>query len=54
MIDHYTPSYTPRPAYESMHKCPTILEHPFYPAWFQLIIIVFESFFIGLLVGKFL
>lgn len=38
----------------AMHKCPAILEHPFYPAWFQLAILVLESFFIGMIVGKFL
>ena len=37
-----------------MHKCPAILEHPFYPPWFQLIILVLESFFVGMIVGKFL
>ena len=31
----------------TMHKCPAILEHPFYPAWFQLVILVLESFLSG-------
>lgn len=50
MINHYAS----RPAFEPTRKCPAILEHPVYPAWLQLAIIVFESFFIGLIVGKLL
>ena len=52
MINHYAPTCTPRPEPAPMHKCPEILEHLFYPAWLQLTIIVFESFFIGVIVGK--